>query len=427
LIRVLIITIALRQSGRFARGVNTSGMLAGGMIAFIIAGRELKAFWVLLVVFLLTLVATRVGRSRKQQLRVAEPRSGRSASQVAANLGVAALCLALPAFNGFMLLALSALAEAAADTVSSEFGSAFPGRTVLITTWQPVTPGTDGGISFTGTLSGAAAALIVAGASYAFGLIHQIIIQIAASFEGGAHRAVDQHPPRRPAEATTATPGAGINPKAYEAPATINAAAAPERVPVKLMPPSVPGVTGCQVVIKTVRPGKAEPNSLDTVSAAASASAERASSMNPLKAGSARHRAATPRLAATCEAERPERGSATRNCCLRDRPTRVATNVRRKTTRSTQKAFNSRPAMMKAIIPPASIPEVLTPLAKRPIAAKAIVMIRTRIKEGPVPCIHRKSPRSRHAARSAIWSGGRPMTDWLAGWLRASGIWILLG
>src|SRR5258708_3609213 len=154
-----------------ARGVNTSGMLAGGVIAFIIAGRELKAFWVLLVVFLLTLVATRAGRSRKQQLRVAEPGSGRSASQVAANLGVAALCLALPAFNGFILLALSALAEAAADTVSSESGSAFPGKTVLITTWQPVTPGTDGGVSLTGTLSGAVAALIVAGASYAFGLI----------------------------------------------------------------------------------------------------------------------------------------------------------------------------------------------------------------------------------------------------------------
>ena len=180
-IRVLIITIAFAAIGRLARGVNTSGMLAGGVIAFIIAGRELKAFWVLLVVFLLTLVATRAGRSRKQQLHVAEPGSGRSASQVAANLGVAALCLALPSFGGFMLLALSALAEAAADTVSSEFGSAFPGRTVLITTWKPVTPGTDGGISFTGTLSGAVAALIVAGASYAFGLIPTPGVVVVAS------------------------------------------------------------------------------------------------------------------------------------------------------------------------------------------------------------------------------------------------------
>jgi uncharacterized membrane protein len=45
----------------------------------------------LLAVSLLALLATRIGRQKKEQLGTAEQRHGRSAAQVAANLGVAAL------------------------------------------------------------------------------------------------------------------------------------------------------------------------------------------------------------------------------------------------------------------------------------------------------------------------------------------------
>jgi uncharacterized protein (TIGR00297 family) len=159
------ITVAFAAIGRIARGVSTSGMLAGAIIAFILAGRDLRIFAELIIVFLLTLAATRLGRSRKQQLHVAESESGRSASQVMANLSIAALVLALPDFHSCYLLALAALAEAAADTASSEIGSAFPRKTVLITTWKDVTPGTDGGISAGGTLAAVLAAAIVAGAA----------------------------------------------------------------------------------------------------------------------------------------------------------------------------------------------------------------------------------------------------------------------
>lgn len=166
----LAITALFAVVGRIARGVSTSGMLAGGVIAFILTGRDARAFAILLIVFLLTLAATRLGRSRKQQLSVAESEAGRSASQVMANLSVAGLLLALPDFPACYLLALAALAEVTADTVSSEIGSVFPGRTVLITTWKPVTPGTDGGISVSGTLAAALASLIVAIASRLLGL-----------------------------------------------------------------------------------------------------------------------------------------------------------------------------------------------------------------------------------------------------------------
>ncbi|HZD93570.1 MAG TPA: DUF92 domain-containing protein, partial [Candidatus Sulfotelmatobacter sp.] len=110
----------------FAGGVNVSGAIAGSAVAFIMAVHDLRLFLALLVVFAVTLVATRIGYARKQQLRAAEPPGGRTAAQAVANLGVAALVVAIGA-PGWMVLALAALAEAAADTGSSEIGMAFPG------------------------------------------------------------------------------------------------------------------------------------------------------------------------------------------------------------------------------------------------------------------------------------------------------------
>jgi uncharacterized protein (TIGR00297 family) len=128
----------------------------------------------LLAVFLLTYAATKIGRAKKERLGTAESKRGRNAAQVAANLGVAALASfpiqaitpdknllsALGAVTAFA--ALAALAEAAADTVSSEIGQVLGGQPRLITTLRRVEPGTDGGISLAGTLAGAAAAVLVA-------------------------------------------------------------------------------------------------------------------------------------------------------------------------------------------------------------------------------------------------------------------------
>lgn len=127
---------------------------------------------------LLTSISTRVGRARKERLGIAEQRIGRAPSQVAANLGVAAIAssevvqswmigshwLALPPTTPALIFApmLAALAEAAADTVSSEIGQVLGGRPIMITTLRRVEPGTDGAISLAGTLAGAIAAAVVA-------------------------------------------------------------------------------------------------------------------------------------------------------------------------------------------------------------------------------------------------------------------------
>jgi uncharacterized protein (TIGR00297 family) len=137
------------------------------------------ALWPLLALLLLTFSATRFGRRRKETLGTAEARRGRTASQVAANLGVAALAgIPLSAAHVFTPLAfggraamvamIAAMAEATADTVSSELGQVVGGPPRLIINFRRVPAGTDGAISLNGTLLGSlAAAVLVAVAALA--------------------------------------------------------------------------------------------------------------------------------------------------------------------------------------------------------------------------------------------------------------------
>jgi uncharacterized protein (TIGR00297 family) len=130
------------------------------------------------VVMAFASIATRLGRKHKEALGTAESHRGRVASQVAANLGIAALVSSdvvqawiadshwfsrVPLASIPVLApALAALAEAAADTVSSELGQVLSNRPRMITTLRRVQPGTDGAISLGGTIAGVVAAAVVA-------------------------------------------------------------------------------------------------------------------------------------------------------------------------------------------------------------------------------------------------------------------------
>jgi uncharacterized protein (TIGR00297 family) len=159
------LTLVFAVLGRAVRGVTTWGAVAGGLACLaILLGSGLGGFSALLVVFLLTWAATRLGYAHKQRLGTAEARGGRNAAQVFANVGVAALCAVLFLVFRDQRLAVAfgaALAEAAADTVSSEIGQAVGGIPRLVTNWKPVVAGTDGAISVAGTVAGAAAAVLV--------------------------------------------------------------------------------------------------------------------------------------------------------------------------------------------------------------------------------------------------------------------------
>ena len=153
------------------RAATPAAAVLGGLICLLLAGMPRRpsllvspALLPLVVLFLLTFAATRFKRHAKEVANLAEPRLGRRASQIAANLGVAGLCAAA----GFYPGVLAALAEVTADTLSSEIGQALGGPTWLLTTLRRVAPGTDGGLSVRGTVAGllGAAAITLVGSPW---------------------------------------------------------------------------------------------------------------------------------------------------------------------------------------------------------------------------------------------------------------------
>ncbi|HKW18196.1 MAG TPA: DUF92 domain-containing protein [Terriglobales bacterium] len=176
--------------GRLVRGVTTGGSIAGAAVCFVLLWAAGKTgFTALFTVFALTWLSTRLGYARKQRLGTAEARSGRDALQVLANLGTAAGCAVL--FTQFsnprvFVAMAAALAEAAADTVSSEIGQGMGGTPRLITTWQKAAQGTNGAITAIGTAAGAAAAVAVALVCLVFGRVGlPLFAVIACSGLGG--------------------------------------------------------------------------------------------------------------------------------------------------------------------------------------------------------------------------------------------------
>jgi uncharacterized protein (TIGR00297 family) len=120
-----------------------------------------------LTLFVLAFLATRFRRDSKERMGTGEGRSGRRAAQIVANLGVSAfagVCLMSQPVAGLAAL-VAALAEATADTVSSELGQVLGGTPRLITSLRTVPAGTDGGISLLGTVAGIIASSLVVAVS----------------------------------------------------------------------------------------------------------------------------------------------------------------------------------------------------------------------------------------------------------------------
>src|SRR2546428_8050561 len=149
-----------------------------GSLAAFVVGMVIGIFgdvtWLFLLLFFLlsSFLATRYRFALKEALGVQEGvRGERKSTNVIANgfapMAVAAISLTMPA--GFPkiisgVIFLSALSGAGADTLASEIG-VLSQKTVLLTTGEPVPPGTDGGVSRLGQLCavGAAAYTSLAG------------------------------------------------------------------------------------------------------------------------------------------------------------------------------------------------------------------------------------------------------------------------
>src|SRR3989449_270956 len=131
-----------------------------GSLAAFVVGMVIGIFgdvtWLFLLLFFLlsSFLATRYRFALKEALGVQEGvRGERKSTNVLANgfapMAVAAISLTMPAsfpkiISGVIFL--SALSVAGADTLASEIG-VLSRKTVLITTGEPVPPGTDGGVS----------------------------------------------------------------------------------------------------------------------------------------------------------------------------------------------------------------------------------------------------------------------------------------
>ena len=174
-VTAVLVTLLFAVLARRLQAVTFSGAVAGfttTCLIFVALGAN--SFFVVLVVFALASLSTRLAYSRKQRLGTAESRQGRRAVQVFANLTVATVCAVAALATGrhvFAVMSMGALAEAAADTVASECGQAWTDRVYLITTMKRVATGTDGGVSSVGTLCAIVAAVLIALVAHAGHLI----------------------------------------------------------------------------------------------------------------------------------------------------------------------------------------------------------------------------------------------------------------
>ena len=186
-----LITVSFATFAYILRGVNLTGAAAGliATFALTVAGGA-RIFGAVLLVFVLTYLATRFRRQRKSELHIAERGKGRDGAQVLANIGCAAMAATLSQLTPWrvplLVASIAALAEAAADTVSSEMGKALAGNARLVTSWKLVPAGTDGAISASGTILGIAAAVIVCWEASATDILNtrQAVIAAVAAVVG---------------------------------------------------------------------------------------------------------------------------------------------------------------------------------------------------------------------------------------------------
>lgn len=170
----LSLTAAL---GALSYGLGTAsiaGMLTGALLVLltiVLGGYDW--FAVLITFFGVGSLAAKYRIDEKRDRGIAEANEGaRGTGNVLANAAVAlgavlafAASSLVPVAAGVFLFAFGgSLAAAMADTLSSELGGLFDGPR-LVTTFERVPPGTDGGVTWQGELAGFFGALLVAAIS----------------------------------------------------------------------------------------------------------------------------------------------------------------------------------------------------------------------------------------------------------------------
>ncbi len=161
-----VLATLIAGGGYFTRSLSASGALAAVVVGTAIFGLGGPIWGLLLVVFFVTSGVLSQWRSGVKKRLVEEFSKGsrRDMGQVLANGGIGALLAVAQAFAPQVDLFpafVGAIAAVTADTWATEVGllSNVPPR--LITTGEPVPPGTSGGVTVLGSSAAAAAGIVV--------------------------------------------------------------------------------------------------------------------------------------------------------------------------------------------------------------------------------------------------------------------------
>ena len=190
LITASIIAFSFGYFAYRARAMDLSGLFSGALVGLLlIVFADVRWFVVLLVFFVLGAGTTRYRFDYKRRIGVEEGKSGvRGYRNVFANGIVAAAAAVLWGMTGHpscIALFLGSVATAAADTVASEIG--VTARTpFLITTFERVQPGTNGGVTLVGELAAGLAALAIGLVALLLGIadLSMLVVTVAAGLVG---------------------------------------------------------------------------------------------------------------------------------------------------------------------------------------------------------------------------------------------------
>lgn len=189
ILNTILITIALISPKKL---LTVMGYLHAWILGVIVWGcLQWQGYLVVMFYFLVGSGITRVGIQQKEAEGIAEKRSGvRGPENVWGSALVATICalgftFASPSWQQFFLIGyVASFATKLSDTCASEIGKAYGKKTFLITTFQPVSRGTEGAISLEGTIAGVIASVAIALLGYSIGMIDAIgiIICLVSAF-----------------------------------------------------------------------------------------------------------------------------------------------------------------------------------------------------------------------------------------------------
>ncbi|MFH1721002.1 MAG: DUF92 domain-containing protein [Candidatus Altiarchaeota archaeon] len=176
LMPAIIINLALVVVAYLAKFINFSGAIGGFLIGFMIyIFLGLPGFIVLITFFFMGSIASKFGYSIKEGDEVCQEHKGkRSFKHALANCLVGVYLAFLYFASGnprFILGFVGSFSATMADTISSELGQMVGQKPRLITTFEIVKIGTDGGVTFSGTLLGMVASLLLGVLSMVVGLL----------------------------------------------------------------------------------------------------------------------------------------------------------------------------------------------------------------------------------------------------------------